>query len=134
VASYGELGVTGLAPEVLDWLVPTVKAVADEGVDARIGDAVIGTLGLGAGEALRIEPFGSTARAFELRPRHRQSGWPSKLGLWTAEGAIIGRTGAQGTWALGWARWRRLFRGARQASGQETEQEDEGEHEQSGEF
>jgi hypothetical protein len=55
--------VAGLAVQILNGVVLPVVAVADKRMDGGVGDAVIVTVGIGAGLAMRVNPL----RVFRLR-------------------------------------------------------------------
>ncbi len=77
VATGRESGVTGRASKGLDALGLTMLAIPDEGMDVRIGDAEVGTLLIGTGEAFGVYPLGGSSAAFDLAPgTHRQWHWP----------------------------------------------------------
>jgi hypothetical protein len=68
VAASAEGRATRLAAERLDALQLPMCAIADERVDLRIREAIVGARWGGAGKALRGDAFGRAAAAFPLAP------------------------------------------------------------------
>ncbi len=68
VPTGGEGGLAGLTAEGLDALVVAVRAIADQGVHIRVGDAEIIAGGVRAGEAIGGDAFRGTTPALDLAP------------------------------------------------------------------
>jgi hypothetical protein len=68
ITPRAEGGATRLAAQRLDALAFPVGTISNQGVEVCIGDPVVGTAAVGTGEALRVNPFGGTAAAFDCRP------------------------------------------------------------------
>ncbi len=94
-----ELGLAGLALEVLDVFSPTVAATADGGVDLVIGDAEVRTVGVGTGVPGCCYPFPATTRAFYLRIclREYRCGQEARMGGATS-GTIVRSARFEWTW------------------------------------
>jgi hypothetical protein len=95
IAPRAEGRVTRLAPQGLNALAPSVCAIADQRVDLCVPDTIVGACVVGAGETMRVDPFGGTAATFDRMPRCQRrmqrgvSGWEG--GLPPAGRAIVGR-------------------------------------------
>ncbi len=71
IAARAEGGHAGLTAQRLSALAPPVGAVADQGVDLRVGTLLVHAGGRGTGEPVCVDAFGRTASAFNRRPgRH----------------------------------------------------------------
>ena len=81
VPACRELMVAGLAVEILDGVVLSMVAVADEGVNGRVGNVVVITDGVGTGLAAGVNVLLATARALSLGIRHDD---PSRCCRWGA--------------------------------------------------
>jgi hypothetical protein len=68
-----ERGMAGLTAERLDLLSTTVLAIADQRMDLSIGDAEVGALLIGTGEAGGVHPLGRSPPAFDLAPGAHRS-------------------------------------------------------------
>jgi hypothetical protein len=72
-----DLSFTGLAEEILDRLVAAVIAVADQGVDGRVGDPEVPAIRVGTGVPPGVDGFLAAAGAFALGIRDNgcRAGW-----------------------------------------------------------
>src|SRR5579859_3510918 len=97
-----ELGLAGLALEILDIFLAAVAAVADEGVDQVIGDAEVQAFRVWTGKSGRREPLLAVARVFDLGIRLQwcrcwREAW---LGGDATRRTVVG--GARFEWARRW--------------------------------
>jgi hypothetical protein len=84
-----ERGAKRLAAEGLSALALSVRAIADESVNLRVGDVIIGAAAIGAGHFLRINPLWGAPATFD-----HGSGGTGGLGTWVAvRAAAVGRSG-----------------------------------------
>jgi len=67
-AAGTEGGATGLAAQGLDPFRFPVGSIADQGVDLRIGDLLVGTGGLGAGKPVRVDALGCAPTTLPFAP------------------------------------------------------------------
>jgi len=79
IVAHREFRLAGLTAEILDLLMFSVGAIADQGLEAEIGDALIRTVEIWTGATLGHDGFWAATRAFDLAPEGRQ--WPSRNGL-----------------------------------------------------
>ncbi len=75
VSARAEGRVAGLTAQRLDWLRRPVNAIADQGMDVRIGDPIVHAGVIRTGEAVRVDALGPTASAFPLAPRDDRGTW-----------------------------------------------------------
>jgi hypothetical protein len=68
IASSCEGGAAGLAAKGLDPFSLAMLAIADEGMDLRIGDAEVQALLVRTGVPLGVDSLGCSPPAFDLRP------------------------------------------------------------------
>jgi hypothetical protein len=82
---------TCLAAQRLNPLAAPVRAVADQGMNLRVGNPKVGTAAVGAGEALSGNPFRRATAAFDLAPwcHRRRDGWRWRGRVPTAGRAVV---------------------------------------------
>jgi hypothetical protein len=99
IATRAKGGPTRLAAQGLDALAREVRAISDQGVDLRVGQAIVLTGAIGAGKPLCGDALGCAAAAFALTPgRHRwtgRSGCGLVRALLATGWAIVGGAGLE---------------------------------------
>ena len=92
MAPSAERGAAGLAAKGLDVLGLAMLAIPNQRVDLSIGDAEVGALRVGTGEAFGVDPLGRSPAAFDLAPRahrHRSKSHNTRVGAGEATGGAI---------------------------------------------
>ena len=95
VASRTEGGAAGLAAKGLDVLGLAMLAIPNQRVDLSIGDAEVGALRVGTGEAFGVDPLGRSPAAFDLAPgahRRRSKSHNTRVGAGEATDGTIKRS------------------------------------------
>ena len=90
-------GSTSLAAKGLNPLVLAMRAVADQGMELRVGDAIVRARLVGTGEAIRRDAFRCASSALQFPPR--ANGWKRWSSGWSQRSLA----------ALGTIRWRARF-------------------------
>ncbi len=95
IATGGEGRSAGLTAKGLDAFILAVRPIADQGVNVRVGDPVIGAGRVRAGESVGGDAFRSTTSALEFAPWTNRWRWYQRRwrpgALASARRAIVGR-------------------------------------------